>query len=165
MKTLFLVRHAKSSWKDSQLTDRERPLNERGKRDAPFMGKLLFEKGTKLDLIISSPANRAMTTAKFLARELKYRVPDIVINESLYMGANEDFIRVLHDLNNSHHTVMMIGHNPEMTLFSNFITGEYIEKISTCGIVCVDFGFDQWNQVERGNGKMRFFEYPKKYFR
>ena len=165
MKTLVLVRHAKSSWKNPDLTDRERPLNDRGKRDAPFMGKLLGEKGVTPDLIITSPANRAMSTARIIARELRYPADDIAVIESLYMGDTEEFLRILHDLNDSHGAVMIVGHNPEITIFTSFITGDHIDNMPTCGIVCADFAIDEWKAVSRGNGEMRFFEYPKKYFR
>ena len=165
MKTLALIRHAKSSWKNPDLTDRERPLNDRGMRDAPFMGKLLGEKAIKPALMISSPAKRAMSTARIIARELGYPASDIVVHESLYMGNTEDFLRILCDLNDAHKTVLVVGHNPEITLFANYITGDHIDNVPTCGIVCADLAVNEWKGVSRGIAKLRFFEYPKKYFR
>ncbi|MBI4547222.1 MAG: histidine phosphatase family protein [Ignavibacteriae bacterium] len=165
MKTLLLVRHAKSSWKNPELSDRERPLNNRGKRDAPFMGKLLSERGVKPDLLITSPTNRAMTTARYVAHELQYRISEIVTDESLYGQTMDHILHVIQGFENSINTVMIIGHNPEITLCANYITANTIENIPTCGIVCVDFSIELWNEIARGNGALRYFEYPKKYFK
>ena len=165
MKTLILVRHAKSSWKNTDLTDRERPLNDRGKRDAPFMGKLLRERGEKPDVIISSPATRATTTARFIAREVKYHTSDIINSEPLYAGTMDDVLDVIHRIENSFTTAMIVSHNPAITLCSSLVTGSNIENMPTCGIVCVDFSLTEWKDVRRGNGKLRYLEYPKKYFK
>ena len=87
MKTLFLIRHAKSSWDDTALPDKDRPLNDRGKRDAPKMGKRLAKRDVKPDLILSSPAKRALTTAEIIAKKLDYKLKDIVVDDRLYAGA------------------------------------------------------------------------------
>ena len=165
MKALLLVRHAKSSWKNAESTDRNRPLNDRGKRDAPYMGKLLSERGVKPDVLISSPADRALTTARFMAREMKYRAADIVISESLYMGTLEDMLDLVQRSDGAHRTVMVVSHNPAITLFSNFLSGDNIEKIPTCGIVFLEFDTNDWKDIDRGSGRVKFYEYPKKHFR
>jgi len=98
MKTLFLIRHAKSSWEYTALPDKDRPLNDRGKRDAPKMGKRLAKRDVKPDLILSSPARRALTTAEFIAKKLNYKRKDIVVDDRLYAGAVHDLLNVVHKL-------------------------------------------------------------------
>jgi bisphosphoglycerate-dependent phosphoglycerate mutase len=98
MKTLFLIRHAKSSWDDTALPDKDRPLNDRGKRDAPKMGKRLAKRDVKPDLILSSPAKRALTTAEIIAKKLDYKLKDIVVDDRLYAGAVHDLLNVIHKL-------------------------------------------------------------------
>ncbi len=165
MKTMFFIRHGKSNWKIPALTDRERPLNDRGKRDAPFMARLLRERGVMPDLIISSPAVRAMTTTRFISRELMYPEARIVVDESLYPGTVEDILRVIHAIQSSLNVAMIVGHNPALTLSADFITGRDFDNIPTCGVVCIDLQDEGWDNVDRGRGKIRYFEYPKKYFR
>src|SRR2546421_80442 len=94
MKTLTLARHAKSSWDDLELSDFERPLNKRGRKDAPFMGELLHSRGFRPDLIVSSPANRALTTARIIAEELEYPLDRIIVNEKLYEADSGDILNV-----------------------------------------------------------------------
>src|SRR5690242_21738198 len=115
MKTLFLIRHAKSSWDDTALPDKDRPLNDRGKRDAPKMGKRLAKRDVKPDLILSSPAKRALTTAKIIAKKLEYKFTDIVVNDRLYAGAAHDLLNVIHRLGDRPKRVILFGHNPELT--------------------------------------------------
>src|SRR6516164_4541044 len=98
MKTLFLVRHAKSSRDDPVLPDKERPLNERGRRDAPRMGERLAKRGVKPDIIVSSPAVRALTTAELIARELDYDLRDIAVDKRLYSASADDLLAVIHEL-------------------------------------------------------------------
>ena len=98
MKTLFLIRHAKSSWEDTALADKDRPLSDRGRRDAPKMGKRLAKRDVKPDLILSSPARRALTTAEIIAKKLDYKRKDIVVEDRLYSGAVHDLLKVIHKL-------------------------------------------------------------------
>src|SRR5437899_11500650 len=98
MKTLFLVRHAKSSWDDTALPDKDRPLNDRGKRDAPKMGERLAKRGVTPDLILSSPAKRALETAQIIAKKLDYKLADIVVDERLYATGADDLLDVIRKL-------------------------------------------------------------------
>jgi phosphohistidine phosphatase len=165
MKTMFFIRHGKSNWKIPSLTDRERPLNDRGKRDAPFMARLLQERGVKPDVIISSPAVRAMTTTRFISRELLYPQERVVIDESLYLGTVEDLLSVVHSIQNSVNVAMIVGHNPALTLCADLLSGRDPDNIPTCGVVCIELHSERWDEVNRGSGTIRYFEYPKKYFR
>ena len=162
MKTLYLARHAKSSWKNPELMDIDRPLNKRGKKDAPFMGKALNDKGIKPDLIVTSPANRARLTAESIAKEIGYKKKDIVLNEDLYEFSSTGFIEVIQHFDSEFNSVIMFGHNPGFTALNNNLTDQYIDNIPTCGIVCIQFDL-QWNEIESHTGKTQFFMYPKMY--
>jgi phosphohistidine phosphatase len=122
MKTLVLVRHAKSSWDNPGLSDFERKLNKRGVRDAPYMGKVVKEKGIQPDLIVSSPAVRALTTAKFFAHALDYSEDQIDKRESIYTSGPRQILTIINHLDDELNTIMLFGHNPDLTtLFSLFI--------------------------------------------
>lgn len=163
MKTLYLIRHAKSSWKDPDLRDFERPLNKRGKRDAPEMGQRLKKYKAVADVIISSPAKRAIKTAKIIAREVGFPVRKIVTKETVYLADVPTLVEVIRKISDKHHQVMLFGHNPGLTMLANFlVNGEPVENIPTCGIFCIEFEIDSWEKVEEGVGKTLFFDYPKK---
>lgn len=164
MKNLFLVRHAKSSWKYKKLTDLERPLNERGKRDAPFMGKLLSRQKIKPDIIMSSPANRALSTAKFFCDEIDFTFENVKIQSELYMADSEELLEVIGNIEASANTVMIFSHNPGITDLYNRLSDEYIENIPTCGIAGIQFSEESWKELKNNSGHLLFFEYPKKYF-
>lgn len=163
MRTLILVRHAKSSWDNPNLGDKERPLNHRGKSDAPKMGELLKNKGEKPDLLVSSPAKRAYSTAKRIAKELSYKKADIERNEALYMADLEDFFSVIRETPENVYNLMLFSHNYGITYFANNISGGNIDNIPTCGVVRVDFDINSWAEAENKKGKLVYFEYPKKH--
>lgn len=163
MLSLYLIRHAKSSWDTPGLKDNERPLNKRGKIDAPKMGKILKNRGEFPDLIISSPAKRAYSTAKRIAKELKYNIDNILKDEKLYMADTEDFLSVIRNTKKNVYKLMILSHNYGITYFANYISGSDINNIPTCGIVRIDFEIDSWEQINTNKGKLVYFEYPKKY--
>ena len=162
MKALYLARHAKSSWKNPELSDIDRPLNKRGKKDAPFMGEALNEKGVKLDLMVTSPANRARLTAESIAKAIGYKKKNIVVDEDLYEFSSSGFIEIINQFDDEFDSVMMFGHNPGFTTLNNNLTDQYIDNIPTCGIVCIQFDL-QWNEIESNSGKNQYFIYPKMY--
>lgn len=164
MKRLYLVRHAKSSWKNLDLPDIDRPLNKRGKRDAPFMGERLTKYNAKPDIIISSPAKRALTTAKIIAKKIGYLKEKIEIKDSLYGAAIPTILNIIHYLDDSIHEAILFGHNPEFTALANYLTKYNVENIPTCGIFCVDFEVESWKDIAEGNGIFIFFDFPKKHF-
>ena len=161
MKTLYLVRHAKSSWDFPQLDDFERPLNKRGKKDAPRMGQFLSQEGIKADLLLSSPAKRALKTAKKIAKELGYEKEEIHTDRSLYHAWPERLLKVLVELNDIHSTVMLFGHNPGLTEFGNELCGASIDNIPTAGVVGIEFDVNHWRDIGYKSGKLLFFYYPK----
>ncbi len=162
MKRLFLVRHAKSSWKDPELEDFDRPLNKRGKRDAPVMGQKLQQRKTQIDLIISSPAKRAKNTAEFIAGKISYYPREILWLESVYTASSQTLFNLVHKIEDTFQNVMLVGHNPGLTSLAERLTGREIDNIPTCGIVAVDFEVDSWKHIKDMPGKLVFFDYPKK---
>ncbi len=163
MKTLILVRHAKSSWDNINLTDIKRPLNQRGKRDAPFMGELLKDKSIMPDLIISSPAERALSTAKILAEKIQYPENKIEINKRIYRVVFRDLYNEVKNFYNSFSKIMMVGHNPELTDFLSSVTNTYVEDIPTAGICTIELNISGWIDICEGCGKLLSLEYPRKY--
>ena len=127
MKTLFLVRHAKSSRDDPSLPDRDRPLDDRGMQDAPKMGKRLAKRDVKPDLLLSSPALRALTTAHLIAEEVGYKRKDIVVDDRLYASSADDLLAVIRALDKKLNRVMLFGHNPEFTDLAHRLSSEIID--------------------------------------
>jgi len=146
MKTVFLVRHAKSSRDDISVPDKDRPLADRGRRDAPEMGKRLAQRGVKPDLIVSSPALRARSTAELIAEKLGYRRRDVVIEERLYGGEADDLLDVIHGLDDEVNSVMLFGHNPELTEFAHRISSQ-ITHLPTCAVAEFRFDAKLWPNV------------------
>lgn len=165
MKTLVIIRHAKSDWSDPHITDIERPLNKRGKRDAPFMASLLKEKGVVPELILTSPAQRAMQTVKYFVEEFKFDKSKILVREEIYTMGALAIRKLLSQIDDAHNTVFLFGHNPDLTSLANQLMDMFIENIPTTGVVCIDFDFESWKDILMKKGKLRFFEYPKKYFK
>lgn len=162
MKQLIIVRHAKSSWDNPEWTDFGRPLNKRGLKDAPIMAEIIKDMKIKPDIIISSPANRAITTAKIYAEILGLKSKNIIEDRSIYEMGTRYIINLVKSLSDDISTVMIFGHNPDITSLSTYFSGEYFDNVPTCGTVGIEFDIEKWEQVELENGKLIFFEYPKK---
>jgi len=158
-KLLLLVRHGKSDWGNLDLKDFDRPLNKRGKENAPEMAERLVKRGFKFDLMVSSPAKRAKSTAKFFAEA--YDVNDIQFEASIYEANTTTLLKVLNGLDDKADTVIMFGHNPGFTDLTNELSDADIYNIPTAGMVLMSFPFDSWKMVSRGTGELVFFDYPK----
>ena len=163
MKTLYLARHAKSSWKYHKLDDFERPLNKRGRRNAPFMGEVLERLKVSPDLIISSPANRAAMTARILAAAIDYPFEDIRYSESVYEFSEYALMEVIRQIDDSVASAMIVGHNPAITGLANTVGDQPISNIPTSAVFCAELDIASWADMDERCGKMIFFEYPKKY--
>ncbi len=161
MKTLYVVRHAKSSWKFPDLDDIDRPLSKRGKRNAPEMGLRLAKRGIRPGLLISSPAKRAFSTAKKIAAVIEYPKSKIKIESSLYHGMEKDILDVIRHLPDDIDELMIFGHNPGLTDFVNTLSGAHIYNVPTCGIAAIAFETDHWKDIGKIPGKLVFFDYPK----
>jgi len=163
MKTVYFIRHAKSSWKDFSLRDFDRPLNKRGFRDAPFMAEKLLLSGAKPDALISSPANRALTTAGFFARTFGFESAEIIQEASIYEAFPDTILHIIRTLPDKLNTVFLFGHNPGFTMVANGFGGDHISNIPTCGIVRVEAATDHWAEFSAQTGKITHFFFPKKY--
>jgi len=157
------MRHAKSSWSDYELSDFERPLNKRGKRDAPLMGEILFKIIPTPELVITSPATRAITTAHIFSEFFGIKKRDIILSENIYDAGVSDLMRIINSTSDNINILMLFGHNPTFTMTSNYLSDKSIDNIPTSGFVQIDFDLDHWNDLEGNTGKLLRFEYPKKY--
>lgn len=165
MKTVFLVRHAKSSWDYPSLRDIERPLNKRGLRDAPFMAKLLKKQGVEPDAIFSSPAVRALTTATFFKNELGLEGEDIFLRDEIYEAFPQVIVQLIQTLPEKFDTIMLFGHNPTFTSVSNMFTSNYIGNVPTCGISRIEADIKNWTEFNDRNAKLVSFQYPKQHLK
>jgi phosphohistidine phosphatase len=145
------------------LTDFQRTLNGRGLRDAPFMGKIINSIGIKPDLILSSPAVRAKTTARFYADALNYQADKIITKELIYDRGPREIIYMINEIDDSLNTIILFGHNPDLSTLANFLCDFEYGNLPTCGTVCIDFDTDTWSIIGDEKGKLRFYEHPKKY--
>jgi phosphohistidine phosphatase len=165
MKTLIVIRHAKSSWDNPELSDFNRPLNERGERDAPKMAKRFKEKEITVNAMVSSPAERALATCRVFADILGFPEGNIQTSKDLYHAGDEeilDVVRGLKDLPVGDEVVMIFGHNPGLTEFVNNLIEEDIDNIPTTGVVCCKLDVERWTDVRWACGEREFFDYPKR---
>jgi phosphohistidine phosphatase len=162
MKRLTLVRHAKSDWSLPDQNDWDRPLNKRGQRDAPEMARRLRSRRLKPDLVLSSPAVRALTTAAVMARELKVPSACVVQDERLYLASPADLLAVVRELGGEAKHVMLFGHNPGLTEFANRLSAsEHIDNLPTSGTFTAQFHIEAWPDLQWGGGQQVEFDYPK----
>jgi len=159
MKRLFLIRHAKSSWDDGALRDKDRPLNERGKRDAPKVGERLAKRRVKPDLILSSPATRALATAEIIAKKLDYKRSKIVVDDRLYAVGADELLDVIRHLDDGAECVLLIGHNPELTELAHRLCRK-ITHLPTCAVAKFTFDAKSWTGIGRDKPAKAALEYP-----
>ena len=162
MKTLFLIRHAKSSWADPGMDDFDRPLNERGLADAPEMAKRLRKSKYPIDLIISSPAKRAYKTAKIFAETFGIHKKDIQLADQLYLAPAETIRQVLADISKDVDHVALFAHNPGITDFANRLTNAHIDDMPTCAVFAAAADVEDWSAIAGHNWNFLFFDAPKK---
>lgn len=161
MKQLLLIRHAKSSWDDASISDFDRPLNDRGKADAPVMAHRLLDKKVQVDVFIASPAKRAKKTASIFAKEYKKDKDKIIFKTELY-GAGEDvFYDVISKVNDKFSTIAVFSHNPGLTDFANLLTETKMDNIPTCGIFAVKINLKSWADFKEAKKEFWFFDCPK----
>lgn len=162
MKILYVIRHAKSSWENFTVPDRERPLNDRGKKDAPEMANRLIERKIKIDAFVSSPAKRAKKTAKLFSKELGEKEEKIILVEDLYEASAETFFQVVADLDDKYHSVALFSHNPGITDFVNQLCQHVkIDNMPTAAVFAVEAETKHWNEFKSAEKKFLFFDYPK----
>lgn len=161
MKKIILIRHAKSSWDNPWLADHDRPLAERGEKDAPKMAKRLKKRGIHPDLILSSTALRAAETAKITAKELGYPEEDICWEEKLFHASPNTILKYIHLQKDSKNTLLVFGHNPGFNDLIAFLGGK-IENLPTCGQFGFKINSEKWADLKPGSAEVWFVDFPKK---
>ena len=159
MRTLYLLRHAKSSWKDANLADFDRPLSGRGRRAAETVGLFLKDKEIKLDLVVSSPAVRARQTIEIVLRSAKQR-PELRFDERIYEATVGRLLEIVSQLENEHKTVLLVGHNPGMQELLALLTGQS-EEYPTAALTKITFKNFKWAEVGNKKGSLEWLVKPK----
>ena len=161
MKSVLLVRHAKSSWDDPSMNDFDRPLNDRGKKDAPDMARKLAGRKIKIDALVSSPAKRAKQTCNHFAKEFDFKKKEIILEPKLYEAGEENFYEVIEDLKNKWDSVAIFSHNPGISYFANTLTEKHIDEMPTCSIFAIKADVKKWKDFKKAKKEFWFFDYPK----
>jgi phosphohistidine phosphatase len=159
MKTLLLMRHAKSDWGDVSLRDFDRPLAERGERDAPRMARELKARGPLPDLIISSPAVRARQTAEAVIRAAGLNAP-LEFDENIYEASTSELMKVARNISDTTACAMLVGHNPGFEGMVSRLSGAD-ERMPTAAVACIEFQVDRWEDVEDGRGRLQWLMTPR----
>ena len=163
MKTLFLLRHAKSSWNNPTLEDRHRPLNSRGKRDAPLMGSRFMARDEALDQLITSPATRARSTAELFAEACGFPRQKIAEEADLYFTSTRSIVDLIVKQDKETQSLMLVFHNPDITYFANSIdTSQQIVNVPTCGLIKLTCDIQNWRDWSVSSTRFNYFDYPKK---
>jgi phosphohistidine phosphatase len=162
MKTLFLLRHAKSSWKDAELADVDRPLNKRGKRDAAEMARRLAARLDPPEVIVTSPAFRALATATVMAAGIGIAPSAIEVHGHLYDAGTDELMDAIRALSDDFSRVMLVGHNPGVTETVNLLAGASIENVPTCGVAVLGLDVRTWAEVRGESATLLEFDYPKR---
>ena len=161
MKTLYIVRHAKSSWGDLTISDFDRPLNERGQRNAPEMAHRLLKKECRIDAFVTSTAKRALQTASHFIKSYDRAVEELILREELYQAPANVYFEVISALDDRYAAVAIFGHNPGISAFVNQLTETRIDDMPTCGIFAVSIDANHWKKFAQAPKKFLFFDAPK----
>lgn len=162
MRRLTLLRHAKTEAQHSGQEDWDRVLEPRGQKDAPEMARRLRERKLKPDLVIASPAVRAITTAQIFARELHLPATKLQQDERLYLASPKVLKEVIRELGGTAHHLMIVGHNPGLTEFADRVSAEReIDNMPTCAIYTLEFDLAEWSELEWDSGVNAELDYPK----
>ena len=159
-KTLFLLRHARASEKQSGQQDIDRELNSIGLQNSTRMGIYMSKNSIRFDIIISSPAIRAKTTASLIAEQIKYAPHKIHENPEIYEASVRTLLRVVNQLKDEWDTVLIVGHNPSITYLSEYLSKSEIGNMTTCGLVNIQFEVDSWAEISEGTGELLSYQYP-----
>lgn len=160
-KTLYLLRHAKSSDADPTLKDFDRPLNDRGFGDAPEMGKRLKNINVRVDIIVASPSKRTTQTIELISKEIDYAFDKIQWDSTIYRCSSNALLKSINNLDNSIQSAMFVGHNPSITQLANFLQKDTtFEEVPTCGVVAIHFLTNDWKAIGSKNAEFIFFERP-----
>lgn len=162
MKTLYLLRHAKSSWSEPGLGDQQRPLSKRGQGDAPVMGERFRARGEFLDCVVSSPARRARDTAELFAGACGFDSAEIAVEPELYFLGSDSIDAVIRARDDRVQALMLVFHNPDITEFANSIDYAFrVDNVPTCGLLRLHCDIDQWDDWSRQRARVDYFDFPK----
>ncbi len=161
MKTLILMRHAKSSWNDPGASDFDRVLNKRGRHDAPIMGEQLAKRGLKIDKIVCSSAQRTQETAQAVAEQLGYRVANIQAEEKIYAASTQTLFYLAQSLDNAWQTVLLVGHNPGMHWLGEQLSPNRIDEMPTAKMLGFQCSIEHWADLQTGQNQLIFEDYPR----
>jgi phosphohistidine phosphatase len=161
MKSVIIIRHAKSSWDSIEVSDFDRPLNDRGKEDAPKMAKRLLERNVSIDAFISSSAKRARKTAALFIKEFEGDKEQIILMPTLYLAGPDAFYDAIANAPASAKTIAVFAHNPGITEFANELTDVRIDDMPTCAIFAVKADIKDWSEFKDAEKEYWFFDYPK----
>jgi phosphohistidine phosphatase len=161
MKTLLLIRHAKSGWDDPSLSDFDRTLTERGKSDAKMMAQRIKEQSIDIDSFVSSPAKRAKKTAKIFMKELKKNVEEMLLIPDLYEASVNNFYSTIENLEDTRNVVAVFAHNPGITEFVNSLECSPVYNMPTCAVFALKIKTDHWKDFHEAEKQFLFFDYPK----
>lgn len=161
MKSVILVRHAKSSWDDPVLSDFDRPLNERGKHDAPLMAARLLERKVSIDAFLTSPAKRARKTAVLFAEAFDLHKDKLILIPELYHAEPEAFYQTIANASDRDHSIALFSHNPGITTFVNTLTTVTVDDMPTCAVFAVKTSIHHWKDFREAAKEFWFFDYPK----
>ena len=162
MKRLTLLRHAKSSWKERHLADHDRPLSERGERDAPKMGARLSARKARPSLILSSSAARAFATAKHVAEALAYPLEFLQTEPRLYLASPNDILELIRSQEDNFSDLLIVGHNPGLTDLANQLLPDLgLDNLPTAGVVAIEFAARKWSKLTESDSTMLYLDYPK----
>ncbi len=165
MKKLWIVRHAKSSWSDYSLPDHDRPLNKRGKRDAPFMAKHIAENHTRPELLLSSTANRAYTTCLNFKDALGLDEDSVVKVPELYHASIATCLDIIKNIDEKYDVAAIFGHNPTFTYLIHELTAEGPDNHPTCGCALISSDVNRWKHFTEGNCEISKYLFPKQFFK
>jgi phosphohistidine phosphatase len=160
-KQLLIVRHAKSDWGNAGLHDFDRPLNKRGQANAPEMAQRLVKQQIVPELIVSSPALRALTTAKYFAKAWQINTSSIQKEKEVYEANVKTLLSVISNFDDKLNLIALFGHNPGLTDLANYLSNAHIYNMPTCSFVLIEFPFDDWEEISANTGKVLLFDYPK----
>jgi phosphohistidine phosphatase len=161
MKSVLIIRHAKSSWDNTEVSDFDRPLNDRGKDDAPRMAKRLLERHVSIDAFISSSAKRARKTAALFIKEFDGDKDQIILVPELYLAGPDAFYEAIAKAPASAKTIAVFAHNPGITDFVNELTDVRIDDMPTCAIFAIKVDIKNWPEFKDAKKQYWFFDYPK----
>lgn len=161
VRNLFLVRHAEAAEANASQRDIERDLTPKGYRDAPRVGRYLFEQQCRPEVILSSAAQRAMATAELLAEQLKFDTGKIKYMEELYQASVRSILQLVGEQKENCQQIMIIGHNPVLTYLAEYLTGQEIGSIASCGVVNIKFILDNWSEISQDTAELLTYTTPE----